>query len=119
LKALRTTAAQRTDSATPACAKAVCEILLYFLLINVLVGVFAQFPALERMAALPRESRLVIVRSSRTGNGRVIARDDYGYNRMGLIPADTLNPQKARILLMLALTKTNDLKEIMRMFSEY
>ena len=84
-----------------------------------LVGVFAQFPALERMAALPRESRLVIVRSSRTGNGRVIARDDYGYNRMGLIPADTLNPQKARILLMLALTKTNDLKEIMRMFSEY
>jgi L-asparaginase len=38
---------------------------------------------------------------------------------MGLIPADTLSPQKARILLMLALTKTNDPKEIMRMFSEY
>ena len=27
--------------------------------------------------------------------------------------------QKARILLMLALTKTNDLKEIKRMFAEY
>jgi L-asparaginase/Glu-tRNA(Gln) amidotransferase subunit D len=38
---------------------------------------------------------------------------------MGMIPADTLNPQKARILLMLALTKTNDLREIKRMFSEY
>jgi L-asparaginase len=38
---------------------------------------------------------------------------------MGLIPADTLSPQKARILLMLALTKTSDPKEIMRMFSEY
>ena len=35
---------------------------------------------------------------------------------MGMIPADTLNPQKARILLMLALTKTNDPKEIRRMF---
>jgi L-asparaginase len=74
---------------------------------------------LERVVALPPESRPVIVRSSRTGNGRVIARDEYGYNRMGLIASDTLSPQKARILLMLALTKTNDPKEIMRMFSEY
>ena len=29
-----------------------------------------------------------------------------------MIPADNLNPQKARILLMLALTKTRDLAEI-------
>jgi L-asparaginase len=36
-----------------------------------------------------------------------------------MIPADTLNPQKARILLMLALTKTHDLNEIRRMFAEY
>ena len=36
-----------------------------------------------------------------------------------MIPADTLNPQKARILLMLALTKTSDPKEIRRMFAEY
>ena len=34
-------------------------------------------------------------------------------------PADTLNPRKARILLMLALTKTNDFKEIKRIFAEY
>ena len=59
----------------------------------------------------------VFVRSSRTGNGRVVAREEY--DRMGMIPADTLNPQKARILLMLALTKTSDLKEIKRMFAEY
>ena len=38
---------------------------------------------------------------------------------MGIVPADNLNPQKARILLMLALTKTSDPKEIRRMFSEY
>ncbi len=38
---------------------------------------------------------------------------------MGLIPGDNLNPQKARILLMLALTKTRDPAEIRRMFAEY
>ena len=32
---------------------------------------------------------------------------------------DTLNPQKARILLQLALTKTNDPKEISRIFATY
>jgi len=58
-----------------------------------------------------------VVRSSRTGNGRVIGREDY--DALQLIPADTLSPQKARILLMLALTKTRDLKEIARIFSEY
>jgi len=35
------------------------------------------------------------------------------------VPSDTLTPQKARILLMLALTKTSDSKEIRRIFSEY
>jgi L-asparaginase len=59
----------------------------------------------------------VIVRSNRTGSGRVPPRDDY--DAMNMIPADTLNPQKARILLMLALTKTADLKEIRRIFEQY
>jgi L-asparaginase len=65
----------------------------------------------------PIETRPVLVRSNRTGNGRVIAQEQY--DKMGMIPADTLNPQKARILLMLALTKTRDLSEIRRMFDEY
>ena len=47
----------------------------------------------------------------------MVARDEY--DRMGMIPADTLNPQKARILFMLALTKTNDLAGIRRIFAEY
>jgi L-asparaginase len=41
------------------------------------------------------------------------------YDTMGMIPADNLNPQKARILLMLALTRTADRNEILRMFAEY
>jgi L-asparaginase type II len=73
--------------------------------------------ALAPILSGPVANRPILVRSNRTGSGRVVARDEY--DRMGMIPADTLNPQKARILLMLALTKTNDLAEIKRIFTEY
>jgi L-asparaginase len=62
-------------------------------------------------------SGVVFVRSSRVGNGRVIGRSEF--DELGMIPADNLNPQKARVLLMLALTKTSDVDEIRRMFAEY
>ena len=59
----------------------------------------------------------VLMRSTRTGNGRVTRRQSF--DLLGMIPTDNLNPQKARILLMLALTKTRDPAEIARMFSQY
>jgi L-asparaginase type II len=63
----------------------------------------------------------VLVRSSRVGNGRVIAdstnREEY--DALAMVPADNLNPQKARVLLMLALSRTRAIDEIRRMFSEY
>ena len=75
-------------------------------------------PQLAAIKALgPFDTRPVIVRASRTGNGRVILRENYV--AQGMVPGDNLNPQKARILLMLALTKTRDLAEIRRMFREY
>jgi L-asparaginase len=82
-------------------------------------GILSSFEksALKTMQSIPAQSRPVLVRSSRVGNGRVAARQEY--DAMGMIPADTLNPQKARILLMLALTKTSDPGEIKRMFAEY
>ena len=61
---------------------------------------------------------VVIVRSSRVGNGMVVAGSEQ-YTKEHFLNGDTLNPQKARILLQLALTKTNDLNEIQRMFNEY
>lgn len=61
---------------------------------------------------------VVIVRSSRVGNGMVVAGSEQ-YTKEHFLNGDTLNPQKARILLQLALTKTNDLNEIQRMFDEY
>jgi L-asparaginase/Glu-tRNA(Gln) amidotransferase subunit D len=45
----------------------------------------------------------------------VINRDD----ELGFIVSDTLSPQKARILAMLALAKTTDLGQIQRMYYEY
>jgi L-asparaginase len=73
--------------------------------------------ALKSLLSAAAERGPVLVRSSRVGNGRVIGREEY--DSMGMIPADTLNPQKARILLMLALTRTTDHKQITRMFAEY
>ena len=59
----------------------------------------------------------VLMRSSRTGNGRVTGR--AAFDTLGILPADNLSPQKARILLMLSLTRTHDPREIARIFSEY
>src|SRR4051812_44585236 len=72
---------------------------------------------LKEVTLMPAATRPVLVRSSRVGNGRVTPTAEY--DAMDIVPSDTLNPQKARILLMLALTKTSDLKEIRRIFSEY
>lgn len=57
---------------------------------------------------------VVIVRSSRTGSGFVPADPAY----LGLL-GDSLNPQKARILLMLALTVTQDPSRIQEMFHTF
>ena len=73
--------------------------------------------ALERVAELPADARPIIVRSNRVGSGRVLPRAADG--EIGMVAGDTLNPQKARILLMLALTRTRDLDEIRRIFDEY
>ena len=72
---------------------------------------------LTEVSRMPAASRPALVRSSRVGNGRVVATAEY--DALGLIPGDTLSPQKARILLMLALARTSDPKELRRIFSEY
>jgi L-asparaginase len=60
---------------------------------------------------------IAVVQSTRAGSGRVPQR--AGLLARNFVSADNLNPQKARILLMLALTKTNDVGELRRIFSEY
>lgn len=66
-----------------------------------------------------RRKGAVIVRSSRVGQGIVARNGEANDDELDFIVSDTLNPQKARILLMLALTKTNNTREIQRMFYTY
>lgn len=73
--------------------------------------------ALDGVLAKPLDQRPLLVYASRVGSGRVVPRKEY--EDVDMIAADSLNPQKARILLMLALTKTRDVGEIRRMFAEY
>lgn len=61
---------------------------------------------------------IIVVRSSRVGHG-VVSFDPAIDNKYGFIPGNNLHPQKARILLALALTKTRDKKVIQKIFSEY
>jgi L-asparaginase len=64
-----------------------------------------------------RKRGVLIVMSSRAGSGRVLPRTVL--RRQDLVVADNLTPQKARVLAMLALTRTNDPGEVQRMFDEY
>ncbi|MFC4994328.1 type II asparaginase [Rubritalea tangerina] len=66
-----------------------------------------------------RKKGVVIVRASRTGSGRTTLDAEVDDKALGFVVADDLNAQKARVLLMLALTKTNDLAEIQKDFFTY
>lgn len=67
----------------------------------------------RKLLKLARDKGIMIVRSSRTGSGSVTTLPID--NELGLIAANNLNPQKSRILLMLALTKT-DKPEVVRQY---
>ncbi len=60
---------------------------------------------------------VVVVQSTRAGSGRTFR--GARAREAGFLIADNLNPQKARLLLALALTVTSDPTEITRMFETY
>lgn len=60
---------------------------------------------------------IAVVQSDRKGSGRVPLSERTAGR--GVITGDSLNPQKARILLRLALTKTKDPRELQRIFNSY
>ncbi|HEY9278471.1 MAG TPA: asparaginase [Eoetvoesiella sp.] len=62
---------------------------------------------------------VVIVRASRTGAGDVMRNVEINDDSHGFVAARDLNPQKARILLMLALQKTCDATAIQAYFDAY
>ena len=73
----------------------------------------------EEHAALAEavKAGVVVMQSTRAGSGRVNLLS--GLRSAGILPADNLNPQKARILLGYALSVTDDPAEIARIFATY
>ena len=74
-------------------------------------------PAQEEAVLSVLKAGIIVVYSSRAGSGRVIRRTKM--RESGIVAADNLNPQKARVLAMLALTRTADPDEVQRIFDTY
>ena len=74
--------------------------------------------AVEAALAEAVRSGVVVVRSSRTGSGRVSA-GLARWQEQGFLYADNLNPQKARLLLQLALLQTHERSEVQELFLHY
>ena len=64
-----------------------------------------------------RERGIVIVQCSRAGSGKIARRSSL--RERGIVTADNLTPQKARILTMLALCETSDPESIQRFFERF
>jgi L-asparaginase len=77
------------------------------------------FPSPGQAAALREATShgITVVQSTRAGSGRTFRGKRLA--EAGILIADNLNPQKARILLALALTVTNDPDRIADMFRTY
>lgn len=73
------------------------------------------FPELEKA----RKDGIIVVRSSRVPTGATTLDAEVDDNKYEFVASWGLNPQKARILLMLALTKTDDWQTIQKYFNNY
>ncbi len=90
------------------------------------VGRGGSTPDQSRAVREARDAGVVVVFSSRTGAGRVpvlrggpATAEGEGPAPGALLGAGDLSPQKARILLMLALTRTRDLTELQEIFETH
>jgi len=61
----------------------------------------------------------VVVRASRVPTGSATKDAEVDDEKMHWVAAQSLNPQKARVLLQLSLTKTADWKEVQQYFDKY
>ena len=77
------------------------------------------YPDTEAALAKASEAGVIVVRSSRTGSGSTSVGSEVDDAKLGFLTADNLNPQKARVLLMLALSKTSDKAKIQSFFATH
>jgi len=78
----------------------------------------ATAPMIDALAAAAKKG-VVVVRSTRVGSGTVARNVELDDDKLGFVAALELNPQKARVLLQQALTKTSDVKAIQQYFEQY
>jgi len=74
-------------------------------------------PAEDKAFDRAHEKGVLVCQCSRVGSGRVVRSPSLV--RRGFVAADNLQPWKARVLLALALTVTQDPAEVQRMFDTY
>ena len=71
------------------------------------------------VAVQAQNSGIQIVRASRVPTGPTCLNGEVDDSKYHFVAALNLNPQKARVLLQLALTKTRDWQQIQKYFQEY
>ncbi|EFE94294.1 L-asparaginase 2 [Serratia odorifera] len=62
---------------------------------------------------------VAVVRASRVPGGATTEDAEVDDAKYGFVAAGALNPQKARVLLQLALTQTKDARQIQQLFNQY
>ena len=89
--------------------------------VTTLTAVFEDQRSGETLGKLQkvRSDGIVVIRSSRVPDGFVIRNAEQPDDKYDWVVAHDLRPQKARILAMVALTKTSDSKELQRIFWQY
>lgn len=69
--------------------------------------------------AVAAQKGILVCRAARANSGRITLENEVDDKALGFVVSDDLNPQKARILLMLSLTETSDREKIQQNFFEY
>ncbi|QKF68350.1 asparaginase II [Arcobacter venerupis] len=77
------------------------------------------YPTTQDALAQAVREGVVVARTSRVGSGRTNLHGEVDDEKLGFIVTDDLNAQKARILLMLGLTRINSKQQLQEMFFNY
>jgi L-asparaginase len=86
-------------------------------IISAATGAGRPTPAQDEAFDRAKKRGVIMCQSSRVGSGRVVRSPSL--TRRGFVAADNLQPWKARVLLSLALTVTDDPDRIQCMFDTY
>ena len=85
-------------------------------IINAGMGNGNPFPSALEALGEAVKAGVVVVRDSHVGSGETTLNGEVDDGKYGFLASDNLNAQKARVLLMLALTQTTDKAKIQELF---